>query len=175
MYINRRPAFPTYSDYDVKASGSLGYGLIKTISQTNTYYCIDEDCEYRVTLYVDNLNYLYFFPTIFPNNSDLHFNNFLYLIEELENNEVVTYELNVPKIEGNWVFTLIPTEGSANLYINPDVKPDKLANYKYQAKAHRTEEIIITHTESEKFGFSYTKFYVTYKSSIPGKTSTFKF
>ena len=96
----------------MKASGSMGYGLIKTISNSNKFYCLEDNCTYYVTIILEGVNFFNFFPTILPNGSELKFNNFLQIIEELEKNEDVTYELTVPKIKGDWVFTLMPTEGN---------------------------------------------------------------
>ncbi len=66
------------------------------------------------------VNFFNFFPTVMANKSELKFNNYLQLIEELEAGEDVIYELTVPKIKGDWLFSLLPTEGETQFYINPD-------------------------------------------------------
>ena len=77
MLINRSDRFPTKNQYDMKASGSLGYGLIKTVSETNEFYCSGEDCDYSVSIECLGVEHFNFFPTILPNGSELKFNNFL--------------------------------------------------------------------------------------------------
>ena len=175
MYINKSNEFPSQEKFEMQASGSLGNGLVKTVSDKNPYYCIEEGCEYYVTLNVLGIREISFFPTIFANGETISFHNNMFLIEELEPNEVVSYVLEVPEVEGNWVFTITPSENSPKFYINPDKMPAKLDDYLYKGTAIGPQEIIITNMESKVFGFSYKKFYVTYTSSIPGQTTTFRF
>lgn len=175
MFINKKKEFPTEQNYEMQASGSLGNGLVKTVSEKNPFYCIKEGCEYYVTLLVLGIREISFFPTIFANGETISFHNNMFLIEELEPNEVVSYILEVPEVEGNWIFTITPSENNPKFYINPDKMPANLEDYLYKGTAVGPQEIIITNMESKVFGFSYKKFYVTYTSSVPGETTTFKF
>jgi hypothetical protein len=175
MYINKSDKFPQPDEFDMQASGSLGTGLVKTISRNNKFYCIEDGCEYNVTLLVLGIKEITFFPTIFANGSTIKFHNNMFLIEELEPNEIVSYVLEVPQIEGNWVFSITPSENNPKFFINPDRMPENLEDYLYKGTALGPQEIIITNLESKIFGFSYTKFYVTYASSDPSLITTFRF
>jgi hypothetical protein len=175
MFINRDQHFPTNKTFDIQASGSLGNGLIKTLGPSNTYYCLRETCKYYVSIYVDNISFVTFMPTIFANGSTLKFQQFMFLIEELEINEEISYVMQVPKSDDNWIFSLFPMEGGVKLYINPDIKPEKLEDYKYSIGSHRKEELIITGYEANKFDFSHEKYFVTYRSLDPSQTATFRF
>ncbi len=88
-----------------------------------------------MTLYYQNLSQISFFPTVFPDGSEIDFHNNFKLIEELEPGETVSYVLLVPKIEGNWVFRITPSENSPQFFINPDKKPNSLKDYRYQVTA----------------------------------------
>ena len=175
MYVNKETNFPSKNKYDMKASGTVGSGLIKTISKNNQYYCIEENCEYKVAIDVSGVDFIFFFPTVIPNEMEIKFHNYLYLLEEVEAGETVTYKLLVPKIKGNWNFSVVPTDGSVELYINPDFKPKSLSEYKYLSGGKGAEEIVITHEESIAFNFSYETFYITYISTDHSKNAIFKF
>lgn len=175
MFINKRPAFPTNKIFDIQASGSLGNGLIKTISSKNPHFCIEDTCKYYVSVYVENVHFISFMPTIFANGSTLKFDHYMFLIEELEVGEMISYVLEVPKSEDDWLFTVNPIEGHVELFVNPDEKPSSISSYKYDVSSKRTEEILITSFESQKFGFSHQKFHVTYKSLNPDQPVTFRF
>lgn len=175
MYINKSPYFPNETNYEMMASGNLGSGLIKTLAPNSEHYCFKEDCVYYVTIFTNGIAYINFFPSVFANGSLLKFHHYLFLIEEIEPHEKIEYELEVPKIDGNWVFSVIPTMGSVELFINPDEKPKNLDNYKYMIASHRPEEIVITAHEANKFGFSHQKFFVTYKSYTDEIPAAFRF
>ena len=175
MFINKKANFPTEDSYELKASGSLGYGLIRSLSSDNPYYCVSDNCDYYVTIYVYNVEHIYFFPTIFANDSEINFNTYLFLIEEVEPRELVTYKLVVPKTQSDWLFSVIPTEGTPDFYINPDFKPNSLKEYKYKATGQGPENLLITYKESQDFGFTHEVFYVTYKSQRTEQSVTFKF
>ena len=175
MFINRDATFPTAGDYQIKASGNLGTGLIKTLSKGNQFYCVGGSCAYYVTLHLQAIEHVNFFPTIFANNSTLKFNHYLSLMEELEPGEHIQYDLDMPVSEGSWVFSLTPYEGAVELFINPDSRPSDLDHYKYQASSHHPEEIIITDYEIKKFGFKTGKFFVSYRSLDPSHATTFRF
>jgi len=175
MYINKSPSFPDETNYEMRASGSLGTGLIKSLAPSSEHYCFKEDCVYYVTIATNGITFINFFPSVFANGSVLKFNHYLFLVEEIEPHEKIEYVLDVPKIDGNWVFSVIPTMGSVELFINPDVKPPHLDEYKYMIASHRPEEIIITANEAQKFGFSHQKFYVAYKSYTDEIPAAFRF
>ena len=80
----------------MKASGTISFGLVKTIAQRNKYFCIQKGCDYFVTLYYNDLKSLSFFPSVMPNNSEITFKRNFKLLEELEPYEMVSYVLNVP-------------------------------------------------------------------------------
>lgn len=175
MYINSGGAVPGKKNHHFAAGGNSGTGLIKTVSKVNPYYCVGPKCEYTVSVYISNIHYIYFFPTVFENGATIQFERYLYLLEELEAGEVVTYECVVPKIEGNWIFSIEPIENVTDVFINPDVKPNDLMGYKYRSSSESPENILVTKLESEKFGFDFTKFYVTYRARDATFSSVFKF
>jgi hypothetical protein len=175
LFINQDSRFPSSTDYQMKASGSLGTGLIKTLSPGRPYYCFQQECVYHVTISTSGLDYVTFFPTVFANDSVLKFQRYLYLIEEIEPHEKIEYELSVPKSEGSWAFSVLPTTGSVELFINPDFRPERTNDYKYMISSHRPEEIIITAQEAQEFGFSFQKFFITYRSNAEDKPVVFKF
>ena len=176
MYINKGDKFPTRSDYDFMATGNMGYGLIKSLSMGNKNYCIEVDCVYSVSIYVKDIDKIFFFPTVFANYSKIDFKKYLFLLEEVEGNKIVTYELDVPIHKGDWAFTIQPMEGFPKMFVNPDDSPEDLNKYKYKSIGQKAEEITITWEESQVYKFSHKKFFVSFQS-IGGDDSvaTFKF
>ena len=176
MFINKGDTFPTRSNYDFMATGNMGYGLIKSLSEGNKHYCIEKDCEFRVSIYVKDIDMIYFFPTVFANFSQIRFKKYLFLLEEVEGKKIVSYELDVPKHPGDWAFTIQPMEGSPKMYVNPDEIPESLSLYKYKTLGKRAEELTITFQESETYGFSHQKFFVSFESlGNEDAVATFKF
>lgn len=176
MFINQKAGtFPTPTNSEMKASGSIGYGLIKTLSPKDSNYCADPSCNYYVTLKIHNVKNINFFPTIFDNNSEIKFHAMLSLLEELEPADVVTYKLVVPKTEQNWIFTITPTGGHPTMYLNPDNKPSELKDYAYKAVGNGRQSIIVTAKEAVAKSYSHMVFYVTYSSLDSNVSSTFKF
>lgn len=176
MYINEKTSvFPDPDVYEMKASGSFGYGLIKTIPAKDKHFCADHSCEYYVTLKIKNIKSCNFLPTVFDNDSVINFNANLTLIEELETTEKITYKLKVPKTDDTWIFTITPTEGNPAMYINPDTKPNGLEDYLYRSMGHGVQIIVVTAKESNEKNFTHQAFYVTYYSLDAVKASTFKF
>ena len=176
MYINRKPKFPASTNYDLKATGNLGYGLIKTLGPQSSSYCIKSGCEYYVTIFSHNIDALYFFPTVFANGSKLKFHRSFFLLEEVEGTEMVYYELEVPYHDGDWLFSIQPMEGKPKMTINPDEKVDDLRNAKYKTVGNGAEEITISSKEAKLFGFSHKRFFVAFEGSgIANDVATFKF
>ena len=176
MYVNKNEEFPSRTKYDFMATGNMGYGLIKSLNKKNDFYCIEQDCVYRVSIYVRDITMIYFFPTVFANYSQLNFHKYLFLLEEVEGNEIVTYELNVPDHKGDWVFTIQPMEGSPQMFVNPDEAVENISQYKYKGVGDRAEEITVTYDQSKKFGFSHRKFIVSFAGKgSHNLISTFKF
>ena len=176
MYINKKHEFPSQSRYDFMATGNMGYGLIKSLHKGNANYCVQKDCEFRVSIYSKNVDMLFFFPTVFANESKLKFHRYLYLLEELEGDEVVSYELEVPEHEGDWAFIIQPIEGFPRIFVNPDEKPSKLEFSKYKSVGEKAEQLTITYEQSQHYGFSHKKFFVSFAG--PGgedSVSSFKF
>ena len=176
MYINRKEEFPSRSRYDFMATGNMGYGLIKSLHKGNPNYCLKRDCEYFVSIYSKNVDVLFFFPTVFANDSKLTFHRYLYLLEEVEGSEMVTYELDVPVHDGDWAFIIQPIEGYPRMFVNPDEKPKKNEMYKYKSIGEKAETITITAEQSRQYGFSHKKFFVSF--SGPGSddmVASFKF
>jgi hypothetical protein len=128
-----------------------------------------------VTIYSQFIDSISFFPSLMPNGSDIDFKRNFKLTEEIEPFEIVSYVLKVPKIKGKWVFTLTPTENSAQLYLNPDFAPQKLDQYHFQLIANQTRQLSITAAEAGQFGYEFRKFYVSFKSYDPSKPCTFQF
>ena len=102
MLINYGKEHPTLDNTDMQASGNLGIGLIKTINKHSYFYCDEKDCVYSVTIYINNVNFFNFFPTIYADDSVIEFKESLSLIEELEVGEHISYELQVSEnIDGS--------------------------------------------------------------------------
>ena len=176
MYINKKEYFPTRSNYDFMATGNMGYGLVKSLHKGNQNYCITKGCQYNVTIYTKNVDSLFFFPTVFANFSKLEFHKYLYLLEELEGKEQVSYELSVPKHDGDWVFRIQPIEGHPRIYINPDEIPNSLKESKYKSYSQQAEEITITSQQAKQYGFTFKKFFVTFEGDNEGYgVNSFKF
>ena len=175
MFINHKNYFPNKNSFDLKASGHVQFGLIKTVSKSNQFYCIKKNCKYLVTVELRNIEYIVFFPSIFENGKEISFKKNLHLIEELELNEVVTYKLKVPILDGDWVFSLIPDQGNPHLFINPDYLPKKLEDYKYESITTGKQKIVITKKESVTDNFTFKIFYVTYVSKKAREACTFIF
>lgn len=175
MYINKKKEFPSAESHEISASGNLGKGLIKTLNRNNKYYCIEKKCEYYVTLILENIDIAYFFPTIYPEMSEISFHSNLNLIEELEKNEEITYIIKVPSQDINWLFSIFPTTNDVNFYINPEEKPGFLKKYRYQAEDEGNQNLIITSKELNGSIGSLSKMYVTFKSKDGSKPSAFTF
>ena len=58
---------------------------------------------------LENIDKVSFFPSQFPNESVIKFQKNMHLVEELEQNEIVTYIIEVPKGNDDWVFRKTPT------------------------------------------------------------------
>ena len=58
MYINKGKKFPTRKEHDLEASGTLDFGLVKTLSPNNKFYCKTKKCTYYVSLYFHKLKYV---------------------------------------------------------------------------------------------------------------------
>ena len=175
MYINTKKEFPNAKNHEISASGNLGKGLIKTLNKKNKYYCIKKDCEYYVTLILENIDTAYFFPTIYSEMSEISFHKNLNLIEELEKNEEITYIIKIPSNEINWLFSIHPTTKDASFYINPEEKPSSLKNYRYKAENEGDENLIVTSKELTGSFNNLSKLYVTFKSKDGSKASAFTF
>ena len=175
MYINKGKTFPTRSNYDFMATGNMGYGLIKSLSKGNKFYCVEVDCTYSVSIYVKDVDKVFFFPTVFANFSKIEFKKYLFLLEEVEGSKVVSYELDVPMHKGDWAFTIQPMEGNPRMFINPDKNID-LKLYKYKSLGKHAEEITITYQQSRQYKFSHQKFFVSFISlGNEDSVATFKF
>ena len=55
MYINNGKKYPTSKKYDMKASGKMESGIIKTINSNSQYYC-KKKCQYKVRIVVNSIN-----------------------------------------------------------------------------------------------------------------------
>ena len=110
------------------ATGNTGYGLIKTVNHKSPFYCKKEDtsCVYYIKVIQVNLEDILFFPTKIENNSSIDIKKYVYMLEEVEVGEVVTYEFKVPDNDSDWLFQIEPTQNTPEMFINPDTKPDKL-------------------------------------------------
>lgn len=175
LFINSKNAFPTKNSSQAKATGFLSGGLIKTISKSNSLYCIEKVCKYWVMIAAKEVDFLNFMPSVLANGSEIKFHESLNLLEEIEIGEQVDYVLSVPKVDEHWIFTIDAIEGAVTLYINPDFKEKELKSYKYRAESRRRQSIVITHYEAKSYGFNGEKFYATFKSSKPDVPVTFRF
>jgi len=96
MKINsNKENFPDEKNYDLKASGNVGLGLVKTINKDSPFYCTKEDCQYSITIKSLNIEYIYFFPSFVENNAEFTFHNNINIVEELNPEEELTYNLKV--------------------------------------------------------------------------------
>lgn len=178
MYINSKPFWPDQTTFDAKSTGIIAAGLIKTISSKNPLFCVNFDCKFRVTIIAKNISLLIFFPTILPNGSEIKLKESASLLEEIEPGEEVAYVFTVPKSDDNWVFTVIPYEGSVNLLINENNKPENEFDYKYKSISTRKEEIVVTCKNNqivEEKSESLKKMFVLFKSVNPLLSTTFLF
>lgn len=175
MFINRKESFPTRTDYDLYSIDNVGFGLIKTISPKNEFYCQEKDCVYHVSIKLSNVEFVNFFPTVFANKSEIKFKRNLHIIEELEAGEIITYKLTVPKVNANWSFKVTSEMNAVHFFVNPDFIPENLEHYDYRSLNEGSQEILITKKESEDFKFSYQTFYVTYKPAIKDQSVSFYF
>lgn len=175
MFINKQAAFPSKDNADISTLGIFEGGIVKTISHKNPFYCMIPTCEYFVTVYSQGIDSYTLYPTIFKNGAMLSVTESLSLIEELEPQEEVHYEILVPTLLGSWIFTVIPTQSEIEFFMNPDTKPTDKASYKYISSSKTPQEIIVTPDEGAKFGYSMKKFVVKYRSVSANETATFKF
>lgn len=175
MFINSGEKIPTENAHDMVAAGHSGTGLVKTVSKNNRFYCTGAACKFTVRMAVVNVDYVYLMPTVFRNGMDMAFDHYLYLLEELEAGEEVTYSFTVPKQEANWVFSMHPMEGTPEMFINPDTELASLKDAKYRAVSQNPENILITNFEAKQFGFSMEKFWVSFRSADPSQPSVLKF
>jgi hypothetical protein len=176
MLVNfNKTGFPTENSFDFKPSGSLGSGLVKTLTKAQPFYCASELCQYRVRIWARGISEVVFYVSEMEIGASLKFNRSLVLVEEIEPGEHIWYKLEVPQDDENIVFTLTPLEGKTQLYVSPDFLPDEISKYKYWVKSERTEQIIITETESQKFNFTKKLFFVRFESDSQTQPATFRF
>ena len=175
MYINKRDSFPSRADYDLFSMDNVGFGLIKTISPKSKFHCQDKECSFHVTIKLNHVEYINFFPTVFANKSEIKFKRNLHIIEELEADEIVTYKLSVPKVDANWSFKVTSEMNAVHFFVNPDFIPNNLEEYDYRSLNEGTQEILITKKEADDFKFTYQTFFVTYKPSVKGQSVSFLF
>lgn len=67
MFINNNNNYPTTENFQMKASGSINGGLIKTINSQNDFFCIKENCVYNLLIKVKHIEQLTLFAS-FVNN-----------------------------------------------------------------------------------------------------------
>lgn len=156
--------FPTDQQYDMVATGNLGFGLIKTINNKSPHYCSKEGCEYKVTIKTLNIQYLYLIPTITANNQEFNFQKNINILEELEPKEELTYVLKVNK-EAEWRLRVIPATVSPFFYLNPGSKPSELANYFFVSENLPMTELVITKTQMREFDIENDLYYITFKNT----------
>ncbi len=92
--------------------------MIKTINKSSNYYCEIDDCNFLVTVYTSHVNFIIFLPTIFPDQSEIEIKNEIFLMEELEIQEKITYKLKLPTDPKNWFFNMIPMTNDVEFYMN---------------------------------------------------------
>lgn len=107
-------------------------GLIKTLNSKSQYFCIESKCNYLVTIVVSHVDSIHFLPINFPNDTQVSFNRFLFLLEEIEKGEILSYKFLIPIEKVNWWLLKSPMLNEVNVYLNEKVKPEKLEDYKYR-------------------------------------------
>lgn len=175
MLINRNGLIPSQKSYDMIASGNSGTGLIKTVSKSNKHYCTGGECFFTLLITVIDIDYVYFTPSVFMDGMDIPLDHYLYLLEELEVGEKITYSFSIPKQEANWIFSIHPVDGAAEIFINPDSPVTDFSRAKYRAVSKNPENVLITDFEAKKFFFSMEKFFVTFINPDPSNAVVFKF
>ena len=175
MLINKNGEFPTMDNYQMRATGNMGDGLIKTISQTTGDACKHIDCNYQVSIYTNKISQFLFFPVVFANGSEIKLDDNIVVIEELESSEELTYKIVAQLIDSSLVFEIIPTQADVFLYINPNDKPIALKDYKYILTNEGVKNIVVNDKDIKANKNGECVLYVTFTAKNPGQTSTFKF
>lgn len=175
MLINKNGVFPTPDNHQMKATGSIGDGLMKTFSQKTNDACKTKTCNYQVSIYAKNIKEFIFFPVLFANDSEIRVEDDITVIEELENGEIVTYKIVIEMKDNFAVFEVIPTQADISFYVNPNSKPKELSDYAYSATDRGIKKIVISDSDIGKTKSRNKVFYVTFSSRNPGRTATFKF
>lgn len=175
MFVNfANKSFPTENKFDFEASGSLGTGLIKTLSKNKPFYCGESDCDYYITIISADVDFMVFYITELSNGATLTFKNNLILTEEIEEGENIFYKLEVPQMDSDLIFSYFPIAGRASLFVNPDEKPNDLSQYRYQVSSGRPEQIRITNFEANVFKFTKKVFFVSFDRSSNQEAVVFK-
>lgn len=73
----------------MRASGTLGNGLIKTIQGGSELYCLARGCEYSVMVTEEKIESFVFMPLTFTNGQILKVDYYMQLLEEAEIGELV--------------------------------------------------------------------------------------
>lgn len=71
MLINEGKEFPTKDVSQMRASGNINGGLIKTLNSKNKHFCMKEDCVYSVTILTRHINQITLFASSVNNGQTL--------------------------------------------------------------------------------------------------------
>ena len=172
MFINKKNEFPDEKNFDFAPFGNIGKGLIKTLNENSPFFCKEDNCVYHISLFLENIDFVYFYPSFSPNFSEFELTNELDIIEAIEKNETLTYVLNLKNKKNSWIFNINPFENDTDFYINPNILPEKLEDYKYKAISDGEEEFLITNSElNPKNSKVVEKLFITFQAKNNKDTS----
>ena len=166
--------FPSRENFDFAPFGNIGKGLIKTLRKNRDYTC-EKNCEFFVTFFLENIDFVFFYPSFVPNFSEFFIKDSLEIIEAVDKDETLTYVLNLQNLKNDWVFNISPFENDTEFYINPEVLPKKLSDYKYKGKGEGEEDFLITNNSLNSSKTKKTeKIFLTFKPNN-NKNASFTF
>ena len=165
MLINKGKIYPTLENYQMVGVQGKSH-IIKTVSNNSENFCKEENCEYSITLIFKNVGMILFFPILSDDKKELTIENGYRIFEELEVGQKITFVLNMPldKDDVDWMFSIEPNEGNPDFYINPDVKPKNLEDYRYKGTADGIEQVLITKMERDVKKWEFSKIFITFTS-----------
>lgn len=176
MHLNYNDTkFPTKNQYQMKASATAGQGIIKTVNKNSRHFCNGESCEYYVTIFVSNVDYVRFYPKYIQNHSKMTFSSTLNWIEEIESDEAVSYEM-IPmnKNAKSFFFIYTPIENFSACKIKIGEMPKDENDYHFKLSSGKREDIYITEEEFKKIGYTSNRIFVQFSGIKDGPVATLR-
>lgn len=136
--------------------GKLGY----VIDKQSKLYCSEDACLYHVHILLDHVNQI---EVYFGDHKG---------IENLRETTKTIGEIKSDSQKENFftypiltkpeplVFTLIPVEGNANLYVNPGFRADNRSQYYYRAEGSAAKRVIASQRDLTGMKLTDSKFYI---------------